>query len=62
MDSAVDNLEDWKDAFKDLSKSELMSSDYIDDIADAYADLLDIDASTLDISDILDADNLKLFE
>jgi hypothetical protein len=58
LDSGVENLDDWKDALNNLSTSELLSSDYLDDIADAYADMLDIDASTIDIDNLIDPTNL----
>ena len=56
----VDNYEDWMDALNSGSIQE--QAEIIDDLRDAYADLLDLDGSALSNDFLTDAENLDLMK
>ena len=56
----VDNYEDWMDALNSGSIQE--QAEIIDDLRDAYADLLDLDGSALSNDFLTNAENLDLMK
>lgn len=60
IEDVVDNYEDWMDALNSGSIQE--QAEIIDDLRDAYADLLDLDGSALSNDFLTDAENLDLMK
>ena len=60
IEDVVDNYEDWMDALNNGSIQE--QAEIIDDLRDAYADLLDLDGSTLSNDFLTNAENLDLMK
>ena len=62
VESAEDNMEDWQAALQKANKTGLVNSDTINELKDAYGDLLDIDGDLLSDSFAASADNLALMQ
>lgn len=62
VQSATDNLDDWKEALQTAAKTGTMSSDTLQEMRDAYGDLLDINGDVLSQSFIKNSENLELME
>ena len=60
--SAIDNLEDWKKALAEATKSGHLDAESAQEMAEAYGDMLDIDGSDLSNSFLKSAKNLGLME
>lgn len=60
IEDVVDNYEDWMDALNSGSIQE--QAEIIDNLRDAYADLLDLDGSALSNDFLTDAENLDLMK
>ena len=60
IEDVVDNYEDWMDALDSGSIQE--QAEIIDDLRDAYADLLDLDGSALSNDFLTNAENLDLMK
>ena len=64
LQTAGDNMEDWKDIWDDSGtiKDYQKFSDSMEDMRDAYSDLLDVDGSSLSEDFLASADNMELLE
>lgn len=64
LQTAGDNLEDWKDIWDDNGtiKDYQKFSDSMDDMRSAYSDLLDVDGSSLSDDFLASAENMELLE
>nr|DAG27273.1 MAG TPA: minor tail protein [Caudoviricetes sp.] len=60
--SAIDNLEDWKKALAEATKSGHLDAESAQEMAEAYGDMLDLDGSNLSNSFLKSAKNLELME
>lgn len=64
LQTAGDNMEDWKEIWDDNGtiKDYQKFSDSMEDIRDAYSDLLDVDGSSLSEDFLASAENMELLE
>lgn len=62
IDTGTDNMEDWTKLFEKGTIKDMKGfSESVGDIRNAYADLLDVDASVIDDSFLSNAENMELF-
>jgi hypothetical protein len=59
VESASDNMEDWNDALKTFKKGGIIASDTLDEMAECYGDLIDVDGSSLSAEFLTSTENLE---
>lgn len=63
VDNSINSIGDWKEALKNFkTKGTMMDSDTVQDIKDAYSDLIDVDVSAIGDDFYQNTENMKLME